>query len=228
MDNYVRYILHLDEPVKMGRQGDQSSTESLSYIAGSTLRGAIIAGFIDHYYADTEEDLSRNKDSRSKLFSDTYFSDAFPCAAGIGLMPVPSIYYANKHKLREAKAAYEENCNKELAVHCCLYDIPAEGEVRVGTDQYCSFDEDVIRTFSVAKEANLHIRIQDENSESAMFRYEAIAEGQLFIGLIRCADEETADQYYRVMKDRVMYLGGSRGSGYGRCRLHLQQSWSKI
>ena len=82
MNNYVRYILHLEEPVKMGRQGNQSSTESLTYIAGSTLRGAFISRFISAYLSDVQTDLSSNDDTRKLLFTDTYFTDAYPCING--------------------------------------------------------------------------------------------------------------------------------------------------
>ena len=40
---YVSYILDAEEPVKMGDQGNQANCDALSYIAGSAIRGAVIA-----------------------------------------------------------------------------------------------------------------------------------------------------------------------------------------
>ncbi len=224
MNNYVRYILHLEEPVKMGRQGNQSSTESLTYIAGSTLRGAFISRFISAYLSDVQTDLSSSDDTRKLLFTDTYFTDAYPCINGKGLLPMPSVYYADKHKLREVKTEAEEDKNKKLDIHCCLHDVPEEGEVRVGIGEYCRYEGDTIRTYNVSREANLHIRIGNNENESAMFRYEAIAEGQSFMGTIRCPDEKAAEKYCEAIRNIVVYLGGSRGSGYGRCKVVLAET----
>ena len=49
MKNYVRYKLLLEEPVKMGKQGDQSNTETLTYIVGSSVRGAFLSLHTDQY-----------------------------------------------------------------------------------------------------------------------------------------------------------------------------------
>lgn len=219
MNNYLHYVLHLDEPVKMGLQGNQSNTEALTYLAGSTLRGAFLSACINMYYKDFPGDLSRDQAAGKELFRDTFFYDAYPFVNGRDLMPMPTVYYADKHKVREVKAAGEENRDIPLSVHCRLDTVPAEGEVRIGTGQYCCYEKNTVLSYHVRKEANLHIRIKDEATESTMFRYEAIARGQDFSGLIRCADEETAVRYQKAIDGGTFYLGGSRGSGYGRCRV---------
>lgn len=217
MLNYVQYTLHLEEPVKMGRQGSQTSTEALTYLAGSTIRGAVLTKVIRDWYGEESEDLAGNAEKRSTLFRDTYFYDAFPCVGNREMIPVPAVYYADKHKVREARAEEEKNRSCPVSVHCCISDVPSEGEVRLGAGQYCCFEDRYIRNYSVHKEANLHIRVGKDEEDSAVFRYEAIAAGQDFTGLIRCKNEEEAEKYRKAVTGEIFYLGGSRGSGYGRC-----------
>ena len=218
MKNYVRYKLLLEEPVKMGKQGDQSNTETLTYIVGSSVRGAFLSLYINQYYPGVQG-LDKDPESRGELFTETRFSDAWISIEGKPLFPFPAIYYANKHKLRAAEQTDEKGDTVKLEMHCCISDVPEEGEVRLGRNAYCTLGSDSVIQGSVRTEGNLHIAVGRNGNDKKMFRYEAISAGQEFCGLIQCRDESAADKYKKAIDGRTVYLGGSRGSGYGRCKI---------
>ena len=218
MKNYVRYKLLLEEPVKMGKQGDQSNTETLTYIVGSSVRGAFLSLYINQYYPGVQG-LDKGPESRSELFTETRFSDAWVSIEGKPLFPFPAIYYANKHKLRAAEQTDEKGDTVKLEMHCCISAVPEEGEVRLGRNAYCTLGSESVIQGSVRTEGNLHIAVGRNGNDKKMFRYEAISAGQEFCGLIQCRDESAADKYKKAIDGRTVYLGGSRGSGYGRCKI---------
>ena len=235
MKNYVCYKIRLEEPVKMGTEGNQANTEALTYLAGSSLRGTWVAEYIKKYEPQRE------------LFLNTFFYDAYPYleggekVAGKAFIPVPSVYYADKHKKREG-----EKNDQPYEAYCRLDEKPKEGEQRIGRERYCHLEDNTEKTegcrlelLGVRREGYLHTALRKENGDGTvekqkMFRYEAIAPGQTFVGFIRCKDEETAGQFVDVMRvdpqdkdsdqasedaGKVVYIGGSRGSGYGRCHI---------
>jgi len=51
-----------------------------------------------------------------------------------------------------------------------------------------------------------------------MFRYEAIRKGECFRAYIR-VPEEHYDDIVKILSKDYIYFGGSRGSGYGKCRV---------
>ena len=111
-------------------------------------------------------------------------------------------------------------------VHSCIRpeDIPQEGELRVDVDKYAFVgkissnekkdEENTLFTYSINLDAKLHIAIGEKGD---MFRYEAIAAGQIFRGGIFCKNDADAQKYKKVIENEILYIGGSRGSGYGRC-----------
>jgi CRISPR-associated protein Csx10 len=229
--NYVKYSIFLEEPVKMGSEGNQSNTDALTYLAGSSLRGTLIAEYIKRYHPEKssfgtarENGLDQDPELAGILFRDTYFYDAYPVIGDQTFIPMPEIFYADKHELR----AVEREGGENYPVHCCVDENPGPGEIRVGSGQYCLLEGSRLKMLRVKKTANLHIAVGktddkgEHREEGKMFRYEAIAAGQTFAGLIRCKDEDTARAYAQALRggegeEKVVYLGGSRGSGYGRC-----------
>ena len=219
MYNYVKYQIYLEEPLKMGKQGNQDNEESLSYIAGSTLRGAVIGKAINTWFENYIGDLSEEPLYSDILFKKTKFYDAYLAHEGKSLIPVPGVYYADKHDVRRAEHESEKTGSSQMTVHSCgiLGEKPVQGEQRIDTGKFCLLKQDELRIKNVKKEANLHIALAQGEEKSKMFRYEAIAKGQTFVGLIQCRSEEDALKYKNLLENAVIYLGGSKGSGYGRC-----------
>src|SRR5690606_9488213 len=61
--------------------------------------------------------------------------------------------------------------------------------------------------------------INKASEETKLFRYEAIKKGQTFKGIIKVEDEAYIDEIKEIFEDRYVYIGGSKGSGYGRCKI---------
>ena len=205
---YVNYILDAEEPIKMGDQGSQANSDALSYIAGSAIRGAVISECVKAgMYVE-------------ELVKNTRFYDAYIVDGERHAVPVPLVYYADKHSIRENELRLQSDLNTELEISTCLDHSPKEGEQRVDADGYGIFESNgKLDSVRVRKIANLHIKVGSTSSDKAMYRYEAIEENQSFGGTIACEDDETAENYRNLIEGKTLYLGGSKGSGYGRCRV---------
>lgn len=205
---YVNYILDAEEPIKMGDQGSQANSDALSYIAGSAIRGAVISECV------------KAGMSVEELVKKTRFFDAYIVDGERNTMPIPLVYYADKHAIRENESRMQKEASAELTIRTCLTDVPKEGEQHVDSNGYALFEPNgCLVTVQVRKTANLHIRVGNTPAEKAMYRYEAIEEKQSFGGAIVCEDSETAEMYKDMIEGKVLYLGGSKGSGYGRCKV---------
>lgn len=205
---YVGYELYLDEPVKMGSQGDMANTDSLGYIAGSTIRGAFVNAFLKKYPEanDTQD-----------IFVNTRFSDAYPMVAQKKLVPMPALFYANKYEYRSTlKKLSHTDKGVAIKVRSVLTDNKhQDSDQRLDMGCFGEFGSEDYVAYATKKCANLHIN----TTKSGMFRYEAIERGQTFYGYVACEDEEMAEKYHDLLSGKVFYLGGSRGSGYGRCHI---------
>lgn len=232
MYNYVKFFIYLEEPLKMGKQGNQDNAESLSYIAGSTLRGAIIGKAVNTWSENYMGDLSKEPLYADILFKKTKFYDAYLAHEGRPLIPVPGVYYADKHDVRRAEHEAEKTGISQMAVHSCgiLGENPAQGEQRIDIGKFCALKQNVLDIKTVKKEANLHIALAQGEEKSKMFHYEAIAKGQTFVGVIQCCSEKDALKYKSLLENAVLYLGGSKGSGYGRCTITKTEciSWESM
>lgn len=84
----------------------------------------------------------------------------------------------------------------------------------------CDKDGTHLKGYNTRMIEKLHINKKDagEDNRTLIFRYEAVKKGECFRGYIR-ADEEFADDIYAILEEKVLYLGGSRGSGYGKCQI---------
>ncbi len=227
MNRYVRYTITLKEPLKMGTHGSQTNTNALSYIAGSTLRGAFIKRYAECYYQNIQQ-LDEDTKSRSVLFKDTRFFDAYISLDKADTIPVPAVFHMNKHVLRQRDKELKEQkiIPKTYTVRTVFEqaDLKYDDSMqRMDFGSFCQLQENGYNVAKVAKVANLHIRSEekkDEEKKNGMFRYEAIAADQDFIGYIMCKDETIANNFVNAINNQIFYLGGSKGSGYGRVLIH--------
>lgn len=250
----IIYRIDLTEPVKAGGSGSQDNEETLPYIPGSMIRGSLIgrmlrSGALVNDGPGAGQQSSQGtgasghqegnpQNSLENILCNVRFSDILPVVNGEPLFTCPSIYYADKHAIREARRN-----GAELKARICApreqrdFDyspeqngerdenppVPLEGEQAIGRGKYASL-QNGLSLYSVQMTANLHIKV----NPSDMYRYEAIAAGQTYEGVIRCKDEETAELLARSLAGATLYLGGSRSSGYGRCEVQSVRLTSAI
>lgn len=218
------YRIDAKEPLKMnGQKKAQGLENSMDYIAGSTLRGALVGAYVRALSQKGEELSDRLK---QRLLKKVFFLNAYPLYEEVvgkrilekRALPAPPCFYGKKSDL----SAYD---GKEIAVRS-IQDFQmekVEPEERVWEKEpFICMDRERIYGIGVEKEFRLHVSVNAGGSggqERTMFRYEVIRPGQSFCGVILTEDEALANDLIELLRGRDYYLGGSKGSGYGLARI---------
>jgi CRISPR-associated protein Csx10 len=214
----VTFTLHLKEPVlATALDGDPNSAVSLPYIPGSMVRGALVA----HYLAQNPTaDLAADPKGR-KLFlnEQTRYLNAYPVIgqARRRALPTPLSW-----KVQKGTAQLKT---------FTVYDLSQDPEGPEPEDDdwqarpvdapFCDWRNNALTLYSPKKQVQIHTQRDRKmgratESQGAVFRYEALALGQDFGGVILCADEAVADELKSLLETASLLLGGSQSAGYGR------------
>jgi len=209
---YITFEIQTLEDIKMGSQWSQIDNQyALNYIAGSTIRGGIIHQYLKHH---SHLDISRDEQSRKMFLSGGMrFLNAYPAQDGNRAYPFPTCFYTDKDRLKKYDGTGRIEVRNEL-------DEPiGDEDKRIWFAEFCFFDDEIIKALSVDKVMHLHINKREQ--EDNLYRYEAIKKGQTFIGVIAVEKElfEKMDEMVRLIDNQIFYFGGSKGSGYGKCRI---------
>lgn len=208
--DYISLKITNLEPLKIG-SSNSSDTASYSkeYIAGGSIRGSIIGALINRGY--DMNDLKK----KTELLNHVKFTNAYLSNNGNRMIPMPLGFVADKKEL----ASY----SGESIDICSIYDEDIAGKKPVKKEGFVNLFGDTLEGVSANKTFNLHIGVNgraDNVSERAMYRYEALAENQNFISYIILdnVSENTKEEILNLFKEeKILYIGGSKGSGYGRC-----------
>ncbi len=200
------------EPLKIGSRGNQStySEPATEHIPGSTIRGAIIGEMIRlGLFNDT---------TKNSILLNMECYNAYICFNGITYLPKPSHLRIDKHKWRAEKIE-----GKKLVLE--LSDLLKENSAEKNQLEYSfvTIKDNKLFGKKVAKEYRLHhfkYKSDLENKEQEnIFRYEAISPRQSFKAIIRY-DQELEVQMETLFRQKLLlYLGGSKGSGYGKSQI---------
>ncbi|GAE90408.1 RAMP superfamily CRISPR-associated protein [Acetivibrio straminisolvens] len=218
------------EPLKIGAIGRQSkySEPSTDYIPGSTIRGAIIAQLIKSGLF--------NDESKNDFLLGMECYNAYPYAEGHLYLPIPMHLRVDKHEWRKIKKTMNNDGEITLAD---LFEVESKiGESKIKNYPEYSFvteENGCLRGIKIAKEYRLHHSTtknrlnedaeknnkENDNSRERenLFRYQAISVGQVFRGIIKY-NLKIEEQMRDLFKEkRIIYLGGSKGSGYGKSEM---------
>jgi len=208
MFKYIEYDIETLQNVKLARtDSKEDSEESIDYISGSAIRGAFIYKYIKKYGVDISQGIHKKK-----IFSgDITFLNAYPKHDDKRSMPFPKCYFAPKDEMKKFK---KSNSTLEIKLR------PDIGYERVRLCNFAVANDDLnnYKGIKVEKESNLHINKNKTDSKTKMFRYESIKRGQVFRGIIR-VKEEYIDEVRELLNDSIIYIGGSKGNGYGQCKI---------
>lgn len=208
---YLLYELYNYQPIKMTAQNKSDSTEyTLDYVAGTAVRGAVI----NRYCATKKIDLSSDKDIKVNILKNLYFLNAYPVAEGRRTTPAPLGYMADKKALSEYDGS-------EVAIKNVLSDDYKfqNSDKSLNKEPFIIFSENEIKGKSVSKDFKLHTSVNGRGfgeEKKALFRYESICENQKFMGYIASEDEEIINEIKEIIDGEELYIGGSKGSGYGK------------
>lgn len=185
----------------------------LSYISGSAIRGTYINSYIKKN--KIKEDISLNKEYRRKLLSNSIkFFDAYPKIDKNYSIATPLCFYATKDNIKKFSRDKEP-----IDIVNEFKDTVGEGYQRVNKSEFSIIRDKNLNLISIKKVENLHNckQIEKEN----IFRYEAIDKNQEFYTIIQC-DNDLADEVKSCLDNQVLYIGGSKSSGYGRCEINVE------
>lgn len=207
---YIEFLIETLEPVKMGSSEASENIEgALDYIAGSAIRGALIGKYI----RKRQICLDACPDIKQKLLREVHFWNAYPYIEKQRTVPAPVHFLAEK----KALSAYDGSAINIVS----LFEQTPVGYKNCKKEPFVLLDSKMVRGIKVKKEFKLHVSVNghDGNQQRAMFRYEAISEGQLFSAVIAVKEETLARELEELVRNDIVYLGGSKGSGYGKCRI---------
>lgn len=210
MVKYLTYDIEALEDVKLAKTNMQTNSEvSMEYITGSSIRGAYIYKYIKKYgIKDINQGIHREK----LLKGGIKFLNAYPEFDRKRSIPFPKIYFALKEDMRQAEEM-SESLNVELGLDRKL----SPEHQRVCISEFIGSNGYEYYRIKVDKNTNLHINKDDEKNK--LFRYESIKRGQLFKGVIKVEDKSYVDEIKDLFNNSYVYIGGSKGSGYGRCKI---------
>lgn len=208
--NYLKVVIETEEPIMVSTALKSKGTnESLNYIPGSIIRGA----FISNYIKKTGiKDIDKDERSKQWFFNNKLeFLNGYPAEGEERYLPMPAGLYSTQEELYR----YKEHGG--MKVKNQLEDIIEDTDKKVDGAEFISLESN--ETISVEKEFNVHIK---KGNEKTIFRYEGIREGQTFISYIKCSlSKEEEDEVVNILNEGNFYLGGSKGSGYGRVSLKV-------
>lgn len=206
MARYVKYRITALEAIKIGNNQTRQNYdhETLRYISGSALRGAFVAKYISKY---GEEGLANILNLR--------FTNAYIVAGGKRAAPIGANLFASK----------DDREKTEYPVFN-IFDRQTSERVERGISTGGGFgisDGEKITGIPVETGQNLHITtydVKDDNTRN-LFQYEYINKGQQFDGFVVVDDSGLFSLVTDILSEEsnVYYIGGSKGSGYGQCRI---------
>lgn len=228
------YKIELLEPVLItGLKGDPNSAVGLDYIPGSVIRGALIAR-----YARTNGKVDASDRDQRKLFFDgsTRYLNAYPVDSnGERTLPVPMSWMTLKYTGEGGpKEVYdfvlERRRDKEYkSLRQPFCSIRGDHVELVDPERWLAVHTYRARRFGRPVERQLVATGEDPGT---LFRYDSLAEGQIFSGVVLCPDTDAAGAIEPLL-DGEFWFGGARTAGYGRVSIFDVQkiedpSWREV
>lgn len=195
---YIAYEIQTVQPVFVANLylSKPGETATLQYLPGSTLRGMVIANLREQM-ADGQK--------KQKILTKAMFYNGYPMASGEELLPSPKGFYENKKQ------------DGNLINIVAEPSVEMEGYKRAALGRFCIWKEDTVYYTNVEQRDALNICVKDKN----IFRKDVLSAGQRFRAYI--AVEEAETELYgwltEALKKKTGYVGASRTSGYGKCRI---------
>lgn len=239
----VTFMLTTCEPLLLSSlQGDPNSSVSFHYIPGSVIRGALIGRYLQNLSPNKQVDLLEDPHSSRLFFSgETRFLNGYmgqPVSGDgrtdlVRSLPLPqslrqekrrqlvdggwdssaSGYMDSQHHSfgsQDGQTALTRRQHKAISE---LFGwIDAKGRVHI------SPATTTILTIHTAR----HRTAGRANPQyGAVFRYEALAIGQVFAAAILCQSDDDASSIKALLEPDLIWLGRSRSAGYGKTRINM-------
>ena len=208
----LTFLLRLKTPLlaTQTESGEPNSATTFSYIPGSMIRGAVI----NRLSESARKNLAIDDQLRSTyLDGATRFLNAYAAhpATKARMLPAPRSWRVDKTQVKDRRA---EIFDFAIARHDQL-----EQPKQPKTGELTWLKDGVAALYSPGRQVMVHNASENRNIKqtrtSTVYRYEALAEGEVFAGVI--LGSETALNEIRPLLMGEIWLGGSRTGGYGTC-----------
>ncbi|MCD7826425.1 MAG: hypothetical protein LUH14_10785 [Clostridiaceae bacterium] len=209
MTKYVKYTFRNVEPIEIADDSTAQSGQAntLCYIPGSALRGAVIQALIrDHLF----------EENKSMVLSDRMaFLNAYPEMDGHELIPSMKGFYEDKtDNGKNAKTI--ENMLKDGTI--------SPGNKRASLGKYCYLKDGCVFYSDMERGSDMKINKGNDEGDRTVFRNQYLMPGYDFSTYIAVHDSDSLaalveGELKELQKSDSFVLGGSRSFGYGRCEL---------
>ncbi|MBU0511277.1 MAG: hypothetical protein KJ638_06185 [Chloroflexi bacterium] len=211
----LTFHIRLLEPMLVAQadSGEENSAISLPFIPGSALRGALIARYLQSHVSP---DLAGDQDAQRLFFNgDVCFLNAYPWRENARLLPRPMSWYTEKEQLEMDNAeiwdmAVDPNPDPE----------PRQPKAPKG--EFCHLTGSDVPLYAPHRQVNVHIALQDPNrrdDRNTVFRYDALAEGEVFAGVILGDDKADLKTIQDLFAPDEIHIGRAHTAGYGRAKI---------
>ncbi|MBP1565087.1 MAG: hypothetical protein J6A58_04945 [Oscillospiraceae bacterium] len=197
---FLKYKIVNTEPLKIVDIGESKDgeTSSVSYIPGSTFKGAVINKLVIKYKNDT----ARFETLKKQLLSEnTMFMNSYMCVDDNDFFPSPKGFYESKAGDKKLQNVVSEG----------KFD---EGYKRANLGVYSVFDDKCVKYISPEKSEAMNINVKSHD----VYRTDYIKSGYTFSGYIGFSEnvsDDTISEIEELLRCSDIRLGSSRSSGYG-------------
>lgn len=244
---YISIEIRNEEPLKIGASGSKKNTQepSKDFIPGSTIRGAIIAQLLRHKKIEVDH-LNYILQSMQCYNAYPYRDSLFiPIPRHLRV----DKHEWRKMKMMQESGHNDENSkpnnkngtnNLSIALNDLLQqkqdnldhklseghhsEDEAISKKQTPTFSFITLSGDKLQGLNVKKMYNQHHSLslnKDRKEKSNLFSYQAIEAGYTFRSLIAVPESEVKLIEEILSSSEQWYLGGSKGSGYGRSHVHI-------
>lgn len=211
------YRLRLLEPVLITKTEpeEENSAITASFIPGSAMRGALIARYLDTH---SVKNLATEEEPRRLFFSgEVCFLHAYPMCGDKRMLPRPLSWQMRKDE-KESKVF-------DFSFGLESFD-PDEikNRFKSAKDEFCHITEGSTTLHTPAKHLSVHISLNDANrrgEDNDVFRYEALAEGQTFEGVVIAKTDGDRTELLKLFTPNEIRLGRAHTAGYGRAEIEI-------
>lgn len=212
----ITYQLRLLEPVLVtSLSGDPNSAASFDYLPGSVLRGS----FIGRYLQQHSIDLATDNDARRLFLSgETRWLNAYPVGR-LGKRSLPTPLSIHEVKGSDEKTVYDLAIDSQEA---------RDVQWKAVGKAFCQFaDASQVQLIEPERQISVHTartrrygrarndKLDDAKGDvrGAVYRYDALAAGQVFEAVVLCDDDDEVE--IKNLLGGKVRLGKSQNSGYG-------------
>jgi CRISPR-associated protein Csx10 len=206
--------LRLLEPVLVSQaeSGEENSAIGLPFIPGSALRGALVSRYLN---AHPSVDLATDPQSRALFLDGTVcFLNAYPWYDDSRMLPTPMSWFTEKDTAADEDAViYDWAVDSDQAL-----DQPKAPD----NAAFCHIQDRYVTLYTPPHQINVHIALIDANrrdERNAVYRYDALAEGEVLAGVVVSQDETLLGEIQKLLSPEEIQIGTAHTAGYGRVRI---------